>query len=154
MHDQDPYDLMRFVDAQAETYLTALAEIRAGRKQTHWMWFIFPQFEGLGCSAVSRTYAIGSTAEAEAYLGHPLLGARLVESCQAAVGVKGSSARQIFGDPDDLKLRSCATLFACVSTPASTFQLVLDTYFDGVPDPRTLHLIAAARESRKGRATP
>ena len=113
----DPHDLDRFVLAQADDYERALAEIRAGRKRSHWMWYIFPQFDGLGFSSMSRRYAIRSLAEARAYLDHPVLGPRLVECAEAALGVEGRSAPEIFGSPDDMKLRSCATLFASV-TPA------------------------------------
>src|SRR5215213_10323708 len=106
---EDPHDLSRFVQAQAEDYERALAEIRGGRKRSHWMWYIFPQVDGLGASPMSRRYAIRSLAEARAYLDHPVLGRRLVESAEAVLGVEGRSAREIFGSPDDMKLRSCAT---------------------------------------------
>lgn len=144
----DSHDLSRFVRAQAEDYEQALSELRAGQKWSHWMWYIFPQFEGLGFSSNSRLYAIRSIAEAEAYLRHPLLGARLEECCAAVIGVDGRSAHDIFGSPDDTKLRSCATLFARVSRPGSTFERLLDRYFDGVPDQRTLHLIGSASQAR------
>jgi uncharacterized protein (DUF1810 family) len=145
----DPHDLTRFISAQADQYAIALAEISAGRKRSHWMWFIFPQFEGLGQSAMSRRYAIRSAAEAWAYLAHPLLGSRLLRCCEAALaGATGvgptRSATEIFGSPDDMKLRSSATLFASVSPPGSVFAQLLDRYFDGQPDPQTLALIAAA----------
>ena len=144
----DPVDLNRFVQAQAEDYDQALSEIRAGRKRSHWMWYIFPQFDGLGLSSTSRRYAIRSVAEAEAYLRHPVLGPRLEECCEAVIGVNGRSAYDIFGSPDDVKLRSCATLFARVSVPGSVFERLLGKYFGGVPDPRTLQLIGAAPETR------
>ena len=115
----DPHDLGRFVEAQRDDYEQALAEIRGGRKRSHWMWYIFPQYDGLGSSSTSRRYAIKSVAEAEAYLRHPVLGPRLVDCAEAVVGVEGRSAHDIFGSPDDLKLRSSATLFACVSPPGS-----------------------------------
>jgi uncharacterized protein (DUF1810 family) len=112
----DPHDLNRFVQAQAGVYEQALAEVRAGRKRSHWMWFVFPQVDGLGSSSMARRYAIRSRAEAEAYLAHPVLGPRLVECAEAAAAVPGpASALDVFGSPDDLKLRSSATLFACVS---------------------------------------
>ena len=111
----DPHNLSRFVEAQEQDYDQALSEIRRGRKQSHWMWYIFPQFDGLGFSATSRRYSIKSLAEAEAYLRHPVLGPRLIECAEAALGVEGRSAFEIFGSPDDMKLRSCATLFASVS---------------------------------------
>lgn len=138
----DPFDLNRFVEAQEDIYDDALAELRAGRKRSHWMWFIFPQFEGLGFSATSHHFAIHSAAEARAYLAHPVLGPRLVECAEAVLAVAGRSAREIFGSPDDLKLRSSATLFASVSPDGSVFHRLLDKYFDGTPDQRTLELLA------------
>lgn len=137
----DPYDLGRFVEAQVDDYEQALAEIRSGQKQSHWMWYIFPQFDGLGFSPTSRRYSIKSAAEAEAYLAHPLLGPRLVECARAALGVDGRSAREIFGSPDDMKLRSCATLFASVSPAGSVFAQLLDRYFPEGPDGKTLRLL-------------
>ena len=118
----DPHNLSRFVEAQDQDYDQALSEIRRGRKQSHWMWYIFPQFDGLGFSAISRRYSIKSRAEAEAYLRHPVLGPRLIECAEAALGVEGRSAFEIFGSPDDMKLRSCATLFARVSPAGSVFE--------------------------------
>ncbi len=106
----DPHDLSRFIDAQAGSYEKAITEIKRGRKQSHWMWYVFPQFEGLGFSSTSRRYAIKSLAEATAYLSHPVLGTRLVECAAAVLTISGRSAHDIFGSPDDLKLRSCATL--------------------------------------------
>jgi uncharacterized protein (DUF1810 family) len=137
----DDYDLDRFLQAQASTYDRALAEIRAGRKRTHWMWYVFPQCAGLGVSPTSQRYAIRSIAEAEAYLRHPVLGPRLVECCEAVVAIEGRSAAEVFGSPDNLKLRSCATLFAAVSPPGSVFERVLARFFNGEPDPATLRLI-------------
>ena len=137
----DPYDLNRFVEAQKQSYDRALAEIRDGQKQTHWMWYIFPQMEGLGASSMAQRYSISSLAEAEAYLEHPLLGARLRECAEAVLGVEGRSARAVFGSPDDLKLRSSATLFALVSPAGSVFHRLLDTYFEGEPDRQTLRLL-------------
>jgi uncharacterized protein (DUF1810 family) len=135
------FDLARFVQAQEHDYERALSEIRSGRKRSHWMWYIFPQFDGLGFSSTSKRYAIKSVAEAEAYLRHPVLGPRLLESCEAAVGIEGRSALEVFGSPDDMKLRSCATLFACVSPAGSVFERVLERYFGGVPDDQTLRLL-------------
>jgi uncharacterized protein (DUF1810 family) len=129
------------VSAQEGVYERALAEVRSGRKRTHWMWFVFPQLDGLGSSPTARHYAIKTRAEAEAYLRHPVLGPRLVEVCEAAVGVVGRSATEVFGSPDDLKLRSCATLFGLVAPAGSVFQRVLERYFDGEPDPATLRLV-------------
>ncbi len=140
----DPHDLDRFVRAQEHDYQQALAEVRAGRKQSHWMWYIFPQFDGLGFSSMTQRYAIKSAAEAEAYLRHPLLGSRLAECCEAAVGIEGRSAHQVFGSPDDVKLRSCATLFAAVSPPGSVFERLLDRFFHGVRDETTIRLLSAA----------
>jgi uncharacterized protein (DUF1810 family) len=142
-----PEDLTRFVLAQEADYETALSEIRSGRKRSHWMWYIFPQYEGLGSSAMSRRYAIRSLAEAEAYLMHPVLGPRLVECAEAVVSVEGRSAFEIFGSPDDMKLRSCATLFATVSPPGSVFERLLDKYFRGGRDAETLRLLGVAAES-------
>jgi uncharacterized protein (DUF1810 family) len=137
----DPYDLVRFVRAQGPDYDQALSEIRRGRKRSHWMWYIFPQFDGLGVSSTSRHYAIKSVAEAEAYLRHPVLGPRLLESIEAVLGVAGRSAFDVFGSPDDMKLRSCATLFASVSPAGSVFEQLLDRYFGGERDDRTLRLM-------------
>ena len=135
------HNLTRFVEAQETTFETALSEIRAGRKQSHWMWFIFPQIAGLGFSAMSQKYAISSLAEAKAYLEHPILGARLRELMQTALDVNGRTANQIFGSPDDMKLRSSATLFAHVSPKGSVFEQVLDKYFAGKPDDATMKLL-------------
>ena len=142
----DRFELQRFIAAQAGVYTQALAEIRAGRKQSHWMWFIFPQIDGLGSSPTARRYAIKSRAEAEAYLQHPVLGARLVECAEAALAVDGRSALQIFSQPDDMKLRSSATLFAAVDSRGTVFQRVIDKYFDGEPDRRTQELLGAGAE--------
>jgi uncharacterized protein (DUF1810 family) len=136
----DPHDLSRFRLAQEGVYERALGEIRSGRKRTHWMWYIFPRFEGLGFSPTSQQYAIKSVSEAEAYLAHPVLGPRLVECAEAALGVEGRSASEIFGSPDDLKLRSCATLFASVSPAGSVFERLLVKYYQGERDDRTLDL--------------
>lgn len=136
----DPFHLTRFVSAQAENYADALAEIRAGEKVSHWMWYVFPQVAGLGHSDTARHFAIRSIAEAEAYLAHPVLGPRLVECCEAVLAVDGKTAHDIFDTPDDLKLRSSVTLFAAVA-PGGVFARVLDKYFAGEPDTRTLRLI-------------
>ena len=140
----DPFNLQRFLDAQARDYDTALAEIRSGSKRTHWMWYVFPQFEGLGTSSTAQYYAVKSVAEAAAYLSHPILGPRLTECAEAVLSVEGRSAFEIFHSPDDLKLRSSATLFAAVSPANSLFHRILDKYFDGTPDDRTLRLIRQA----------
>lgn len=139
--NSDPYELQRFLRAQAEIYAQALAEIKAGAKESHWMWFIFPQIAGLGRSSTANFYSIQSLAEARAYLDHPVLGPRLSECCGALLALSGRPASQIFGFPDNLKLRSSVTLFAHVSPPGSVFSQVLDKYFDGEPDAKTLELI-------------
>jgi uncharacterized protein (DUF1810 family) len=141
MRNADPHDLARFITAQEGDYAQALSEIRGGRKQSHWMWYVFPQFDGLGFSSISRRYAIKSVAEAEAYLRHPVLGPRLLEISRAALGVEARSALELFGSPDDMKLRSCATLFASVSPAGSVFEQLIDRYFGGEADPRTLRLL-------------
>src|SRR5262245_66336781 len=143
----DPHDLGRFVQAQEGAYERALAEIRSGRKRSHWMWYIFPQFEGLGSSPTSQRYAIKSVAEAREYLRHPVLGPRLLACCEAALGIEGRTAHEIFGSPDDMKLRSCATLFARVSPSGSVFERLLDKYYQGARDDRTLRLMDAAPET-------
>ncbi|HZM44903.1 MAG TPA: DUF1810 domain-containing protein [Burkholderiales bacterium] len=140
----DPHDLARFVQAQAGSYEQALAEVRSGRKHSHWMWYVFPQFEGLGFSATSRRYSIKSVEEANAYLSHPVLGPRLVACARAALSVEGRSALEVFGSPDDMKLKSCATLFASVSPAGSVFEQILDKYFSGKRDDKTLRLLAQA----------
>ena len=137
----DPFDLQRFVAAQVADYDRALFEVAGGRKFSHWMWYVFPQFAGLGFSATSKTYAIQSAAEATAYLDHPLLGPRLLACVEAALSVEGRSAHQIFGSPDDMKLKSCATLFATVSPAGSAFDRLLAKYFAGERDDWTLRLL-------------
>ncbi|HEY6214167.1 MAG TPA: DUF1810 domain-containing protein [Vicinamibacterales bacterium] len=134
-------DLERFVEAQKPDYERALTEIRSGRKRSHWMWYVFPQIDGLGSSAMSRRYAIEGIAEAEAYLKHPTLGPRLVECFEAVHALEGKSAADVFGYPDDMKLRSSATLFARVSPPGSVFERVLAKFFHGEPDEATLRLL-------------
>jgi uncharacterized protein (DUF1810 family) len=137
----DPYELSRFVQAQRGDYDRALTELEGGRKRTHWIWYVFPQLDGLGMSAMSRRYAIKSLDEARAYLEHPVLGPRLIECAEAVLRLEGRSARDIFGSPDDLKMRSCATLFAAVSSPGSVFERLLDKYYDGRRDDKTLELL-------------
>jgi uncharacterized protein (DUF1810 family) len=142
--DPDPFDLKRFVRAQESDYKLALEEIAAGRKRSHWMWYIFPQFAGLGLSSTSRHYAISSLDEARAYLAHPILGPRLSECAAATLTVKGRSAHDIFGSPDDMKLRSSVTLFSLVSPENSVFHRVLEKYFEGKRDEQTLDLVGDA----------
>jgi uncharacterized protein (DUF1810 family) len=143
----DPHDLKRFVEAQADHYEQALSELRNGRKQSHWMWYIFPQYDGLGFSSNSKRYSIKSVAEAEEYLRHPTLGPRLLECAEAAVGVEGRSAAEVFGSPDDMKLQSCATLFAAVSPAGSVFERVLNKFFGGMRDGKSLRLLGVAPRS-------
>ena len=135
------YDLERFVLAQEGDYETALREITAGRKRSHWMWYIFPQIDGLGFSEMARHYAIKSADEARAYLAHPVLGERLRACARAAVANEGASATEIFGSPDALQLRSSATLFAAVSPPDSVFQRLLDKFYPDGTDAATLRLL-------------
>ena len=134
----DPHDLGRFVAAQEGDYQVALREITAGRKRTHWMWYVFPQIDGLGFSSMAQRYAIKGADEARAYLAHPLLGERLRACAQAALGHEGKSATEIFGTPDDLKLRSSATLFAAVTEEGSVFHRLLARFYPAGPDPATL----------------
>ena len=146
----DPYDLQRFVDAQDRVYARVVAELRAGRKTSHWMWFVFPQVAGLGNSPMAQQYAINSLDEARAYLNHPVLGARLRECTQLLLDVevvnrtgasKGRNITDILGYPDDLKFRSSMTLFAAVEGASSRFDAALQQYFAGEPDARTLEIL-------------
>lgn len=139
-HRQHAADLQRFIDAQRGVYRTALAELRAGRKRSHWMWYVFPQLSGLGRSVTARRYALASADEARAYLAHPLLGSRLRECTEAVLAVTGRSAGEIFGYPDDLKFRSSMTLFAQL-TSEPLFGEALRRYYRGEPDPQTLALL-------------
>jgi uncharacterized protein (DUF1810 family) len=133
----DPYDLQRFVDAQAYTYGQALAELRAGEKRTHWIWFVFPQVAGLGRSGMAQRFAISGLAEARAYLSHPTLGRRLVESARALTDLDTADAERIFGPVDAQKLRSSMTLFAHAAPDEPVFRQVLDHYFGGSEDDAT-----------------
>ncbi len=142
----DPFNLRRFLQAQEANYEQAVAEIKSGRKRSHWMWFTFPQFDGLGFSATTKRYSIKSVAEANAYLGHPTLGPRLIECADAVLSVDGRSAFEIFGSPDDVKLKSCATLFTCVSPAGSVFEQMLGKYFQGERDGKTLSLLGVSPE--------
>lgn len=134
-------DLKRFLDAQEDDFEIALSEIRNGRKQSHWMWYIFPQIAGLGFSYTSKLFAIKDLSEAEDYLHHPVLGKRLIEISEALLEIEGKTAHQIFGSPDDLKLKSSMTLFATLNETNPVFQKVLDKYYDGAKDQKTLELI-------------
>ena len=138
-------DLQRFVDAQEPRIADAMAELRGGRKRTHWMWFVFPQLRGLGHSQMAWHFGIASRDEAAAFLAHPVLGPRLRECVEAVLAVRGRTAHEIFGSPDDLKLRSCLTLFAEVAGGDSVFDRALRQYFAGQPDPATLDLLARPR---------
>ncbi len=131
-------DIDRFLRAQGPVYDRVLDELRAGRKTSHWMWFVFPQIRGLGESAMAQFYAIGSLTEARAYLDHPVLGPRLRECTALANGIEGRSARDIFGSPDDMKFRSCMTLFARAAPDNGPFLAALAKYFAGLPDAATL----------------
>ena len=135
------YNLHRFLTAQAPVYDTVLDELRAGRKTSHWIWFIFPQIAGLGHSAMAQQFAIGSLDEANAYLQHPVLGQRLRECTQLVLNVEGRSADEIFPYPDNLKFRSCMTLFMNAATDNSLFKAALDKYLDGQPDQLTLNIL-------------
>jgi uncharacterized protein (DUF1810 family) len=137
----DPFDLNRFISAQVGVYERALAELRDGLKRSHWMWYIFPQIEGLGHSPTTRHYSIKSLEEARQYLAHPVLGTRLRSCAEAVLAVQGRSASDIFGHPDDWKLQSSMTLFELVSGPGSVFDRVLDRYYQGKRDLRTLQIV-------------
>jgi uncharacterized protein (DUF1810 family) len=146
----DPFDLARFVEAQdarrggLSVYEQALAELRSGAKQSHWMWFVFPQLQGLGASAMAQTYAITGLPEARAYLAHPVLGPRYRACVTAINGVEGRTARQLMGRPDDLKLRSSLTLFARATDDGADFRAALAKYYGGEEDPETARRLPAA----------
>ena len=136
----DENDLERFVEAQAGRMADAMAELRAGRKRTHWMWFVFPQLRGLGHSQMAHHFGIASRDEAAAYLAHPVLGPRLHDCVELVLAVRGRTAHEIFGSPDDVKLRSSMTLFDAVA-PGDVFATSLRKYFDGEQDPATIELL-------------
>jgi uncharacterized protein (DUF1810 family) len=138
----DSFDLHRFVAAQEGVYESVRSELRAGRKRGHWMWYIFPQIQGLGSSAMARTYAIGSRDEARAYAEHPVLGSRLRECTRLVMAVPGKTAAQIFSSPDDLKFRSSMTLFERSAPEPGVFRAALRQYFDGEPDRLTLDVLS------------
>lgn len=137
----DQYDLQRFIDAQEGVIDSVLSELKAGRKRTHWMWFVFPQVAGLGRSEMAKRYSISSGEEARAFLRHPVLGIRLMQCTEALLAIDRRSAFEIFGTPDDLKLKSSMTLFESITEPGSAFAKVLDKYFSGARDGRTLELL-------------
>ena len=139
--EMDPFNLQRFVEAQLRDYDRAIAEIRGGRKRSHWMWYVFPQLIGLGRTSTSRYYAISGLEEARAYLEHPLLGPRLRDCSEALLSLHNLTAHEIFGSPDDIKLSSSMTLFALAAGPDSPYSEVLERYFSGRQDERTLNLL-------------
>jgi uncharacterized protein (DUF1810 family) len=141
----DQFDLRRFVDAQDRVYDTVLAELRAGAKRSHWIWFVFPQLRGLGRSATAQHYGISSLREARAYLAHPVLGPRLHECTGLVAAIDGRSVDEIFGWPDNLKVRSSMTLFAHATDDSAGFRAVLDKFYDGEEDPATVELLNTAR---------
>jgi uncharacterized protein (DUF1810 family) len=143
----DRFDLQRFVDAQQPVYADVLGELRAGRKRSHWMWFIFPQISGLGHSATAQAFAVSSLVEAVAYLAHPTLGARLRECAALVAGIDGSSIDEIFGHPDDLKFHSSMTLFAEAAPREPIFATCLQKCFGGQRDPRTLAILSRIVEN-------
>ena len=134
----DPYDLQRFVEAQEPVYERVCAELRRGRKASHWMWFVFPQIRGLGHSPMAQKFAIASLAEARAYLDHPVLGPRLRQCTQLVVDVEGRTASEIFGQPDDIKFRSSMTLLSLAAPDEPLFKTALTKYFPAGPDPETV----------------
>lgn len=144
--DRDNLD--RFLAAQDAVYQQAIAELRSGRKRSHWMWFIFPQIAGLGSSPMAQQYAIRDRSEARAYLEHAVLGPRLVECTETLLALTGVTAAEVFGYPDDLKLRSSATLFAEISQPGSVFDRLLANYYEGIRDPLTLDRLALSGPDR------
>lgn len=146
-----PFDLTRFTSAQAGIYDRVLSELRTGQKRSHWMWYIFPQITGLGYSATAKYYAIKSTEEAREYLDHPVLGARLLECAETVLAIEGRSVSEIFGSPDDVKLRSSMTLFASISEPGSVFALVLDKFFNGHRDHKTLNLMETMTKNEEAK---
>mgnify|MGYP001390796071 CR=1 FL=1 len=139
--NQDKFDLERFVFQQEDSYQFALSEIKAGKKSSHWMWFIFPQIDGLGYSSMARRYSIKSLDEAKAYLEHPILGPRLKECAEALMEIEGKTAEEIFGFPDVLKLKSSMTLFEKAVGENSVFSSVLEKYFNGTRDSLTLDIL-------------
>jgi uncharacterized protein (DUF1810 family) len=144
---QDPYRLRRFVDAQNQNsqYQAVVSELRNGRKSSHWMWYVFPQVKGLGRSWMANEYAIGSLAEAQAYLRHPVLGPRLIECAQLLLAIDGKSAADVFGLVDAMKLRSSMTLFSRADPQQAVFHQVLDRYFQGSEDQETISRLGGGR---------
>lgn len=141
VNPDDPFDLSRFLSAQDGVYERALAELRSGEKRTHWMWYIFPQIDGLGHTPTAKRYSIKSMEEARQYLAHPVLGKRLLECTEAVIALRGGSVSEIFGYPDDLKFKSSMTLFEQAAGPDSAFSIALDRYCHGERDATTLCLL-------------
>ncbi|AMJ63784.1 DUF1810 domain-containing protein [Bosea sp. PAMC 26642] len=144
----DMFDLDRFVIAQNDVFAGALAELEAGQKRSHWMWFIFPQLRGLGISPTAQHFGIANLAEAKAYLAHPLLGRRLITCTEAVLGTQERTLHQIFGSPDDMKFGSSMTLFAAAGEPATVFRQAIDRYCDGKTDARTIRLLEQRHMAR------
>ena len=145
----DRFGLTRFTRAQAGIYDRVLGELKSGQKRTHWMWYVFPQLDGLGRSKTAKHYAIKSIEEAQAYLNHPLLGSRLLECAEVVFATEGRSVSDIFGYPDDLKFKSSMTLFSCITNPDSMFVRVLDKYFQGEQDVKTLQLLEKLKQKNE-----
>jgi uncharacterized protein (DUF1810 family) len=145
MRENDPHNLHRFLTAQDEDYEFAIEELRRGKKESHWIWYVFPQVAGLGSSSMAQDYAIASREEAVAYLDHPILSRRLQECCEALLPHRDSKIEDIMGFPDDLKLRSSLTLFASVSATPKMFQTVLDTFYGGQTDEKTIAFLNSTR---------
>lgn len=145
----DPFDLERFVEAQAIVYEQVVAELTAGRKRSHWMWFVFPQLRGLGHSTMAERYGISGAEEARAYVSHPVLGPRLLECTDLVLAIELKSATDIFGSPDDLKLRSCLTLFECVAPQHPAFALALEKLFGGERDAASVTMLRRLDATRR-----
>ena len=149
--DSDPFALARFLDAQRDAYDIAIAELRAGRKRSHWIWFVFPQLKGLGRSAMSHRYGLSGVAEASAYLAHPVLGVRLLDAIHAMLANGAIPAAKILGELDALKFRSCLTLFSVAAPAQPLFDAALAHYFEGQPDPETLALLGSGSRTENQR---
>lgn len=142
----DEFQLDRFVEAQETSYSTALEEIKAGKKRTHWIWYVFPQLKGLGTSFIAQSFGVSGLTEARCYLAHPVLGARLRESTEALLTHSGKNAKAVFGELDASKVRSCLTLFSLAEPTVQVFHTALDRFYSGQLDARTLELLSVARE--------
>ena len=149
--DSDPFALARFLDAQRDAYDIAIAELRSGRKHSHWIWFVFPQLKGLGRSAMSHRYGLSGVAEASAYLAHPVLGVRLLDAIHAMLANGAIPAAKILGELDALKFRSCLTLFSVAAPAQPLFDAALAHYFEGQPDPETLALLGSGSRTENQR---